>query len=57
MTLLAAAFPGGVGDDDAADGLFALVEAFDDEAVVQRSDGHGTPDSVRGRQGSLPTPR
>src|SRR5207247_1537062 len=31
---------GGVGDDDAADFLFAFIEALDNDAVVQRSDVH-----------------
>src|SRR5229473_2518023 len=33
-------FLGGVRDDDAADFLFAFIEAVDDDAVVQRSDLH-----------------
>src|SRR5688500_327107 len=35
-------FLGGVGDDDAADFLFAFFEARDDDAVVKRSDLHGS---------------
>ena len=34
-------FLGGVGDDDAADFLFAFLDALDDDAVVQWSDLHG----------------
>src|SRR5204863_4940489 len=33
-------FLGAVGDDDAADFLLTLLDALDDEAVVQRSDVH-----------------
>ena len=37
---------GAVGDDDAADALFAFVEALNDETVVQWCDFHVTPDLV-----------
>ena len=35
-------FLGGVGNDDAADLLFAFVDALDEDAVVQRSDIHAS---------------
>src|SRR6476469_2502964 len=36
-------FLGGVRDDDPADLLFAFVDAFDDDSIVQWSDLHGSP--------------
>jgi hypothetical protein len=31
---------GGIGDDDAADGLFLGIDALDDDAIVKRAESH-----------------
>jgi hypothetical protein len=45
-------FLGGVGHDDAANGLFAFLETLNDETVVKRCDFHVTPRSGRGNRGA-----
>src|SRR5579872_5807494 len=40
-------FLGGVGDDDAAGGLFLLLEAADHDAIVQRTELHACLPGVR----------
>ena len=44
---------GGIGDDDAANGLFAFVETLNDETVVQWSDFHVSSRSGRGNEAPI----
>src|SRR6185436_19488296 len=46
---------GAIRDDDAAHGLFAFVEALNDQAVVQWCDFHVAPDLVERLTGRTPT--
>src|SRR5579885_569891 len=42
---------GGVGDDDAAGGLFLGIDTLDDDAVVKRTELHGSPPNLLDSQG------
>src|SRR4030095_10396899 len=45
---------GGIGHDDAANGLFAFLETLNDETVVKRSDFHVSSRSGRGMRRRAP---
>jgi len=41
MAIMPRSLIGGVGNDDAAGGLFLGIDAIDDDAVVKRTELHG----------------